>query len=588
MRRIPRWARIVLIVIAVLLVIGLAAPYFLDANKYRDQIIAAIEKETGRKAEIGNIEARLIPTIGIVIESVSIGNPPNFAPGNLLEVESIRGSLAWMPLLRGVFQLSSIELVNPKIVLLEDARGRNNYDFGKQEEQGQPKQPAEAEAAAFRIADIDSIAVSGVDITVARVMGNRIVPSIRAWDISADLSNVALDRKRVKQWQADANLKGVKVQLAALKDALEFTSGTFTLDEGKIDSKFGLALGKTVEADGTLKVADVENAVAEFDLNTSVLDLSQLAGAGAETPAPTPGQIGKSKLVAKGLLRAQKVQFAPLEGANAKAEVRIFTDRTEVWPVSMQLYGGTVGATVRVDLRQQPERFSGSVELKDLNVEQLTTAVGAEQKVTGTGEVNLQLAGTLGENLMNSLTGNGSLAVRDGQLPGLDLGSTMQSVAKLQKALNFGAGSTEKFGGSTPFKAITADLSVKGGRVHSQRIHVDSPSGTVEMNGSMGLKDQSLNYDGKAVLIGGQTDSGGNNPIGAITGILGQVTKQDIGRITVPFTLRGTVSDPKIQPGRGIPTFTAAPQSGEPTQQNQQPEKKSILDLFRKPTKPPS
>ncbi|MGH9818355.1 MAG: AsmA family protein, partial [Candidatus Acidiferrales bacterium] len=111
MSRIPRWARIVLTVIAVLLVIGLAAPYFLDANKYRGQIIAAIEKETGRKAEIGNIEARLIPMIGIVIEDVSIGNPPNFAPGNLLEVESIRGSLAWMPLLRREFQLSSIELV---------------------------------------------------------------------------------------------------------------------------------------------------------------------------------------------------------------------------------------------------------------------------------------------------------------------------------------------------------------------------------------------------------------------------------------------------------------------------------------------
>ncbi|MGH9858656.1 MAG: AsmA-like C-terminal region-containing protein, partial [Candidatus Acidiferrales bacterium] len=288
-------------------------------------------------------------------------------------------------------------------------------------------------------------------------------------------------------------------------------------------------------------------------------------------------------------LRAQKVQFAPLEGTNAKAEVRIFTDRMEVWPLSMQLYGGTVGATVRVDLRQQPERFSGGVELKELNVEQLTTAVGAEQKVTGTGEVNLQLAGTLGENLMNSLTGNGNLAVRDGQLPGLNLGSTMQSVAKLQKALNFGAGSAEKFGGSTPFKAITADLSVKGGRVHSQRIHVDSPSGAVEMSGSMGLQDQSLNYEGKAVLMGGQNSEDSDSPIGAITGILGQVTKQNIDRITIPFALRGTVSDPKIQPGRGVPTFTTAPPSGEPRQQNQQPEKKkSILDLFRKPTKPPS
>lgn len=580
MGKIPRWLRIALVVFVALIVIALVAPYFLNVDRYRSTILAAIEKETGRKAEIGSIRARLIPSVGFVIEGFKLSNPPNFAKGNLLEVEAIRGSLAWLPLLKREFQLSSVELVNPKLVLLEDSRGRSNYDFGEWEQQGQ-KKPA-AVASAFRIADIDSIAVTGVDVTVGRVLGQRIVPNVRASNISAGLGNVALDRKRVKQWEADADLKGVQIKLAALKDPLEFTSGSFTLADGKIDSSFGLALGKAVEAKGTLKVADVEDAVAEFDLSTSLLDLSQLAAAGAET-APATAPARKSSLVAKGKIRAQRIRFAPYEATQGSAEIRVFTDRIEVWPVSMRLYGGAVGATARVDLRQVPERFSANIEVKQLSVEQLTAAAGAKQKVTGTGELTLQVFGSLGDNLMNSLTGNGNLAVNNGTLPGFDLGS-LRTLAKVQKVLTFGAGSAEKFAGTTPFNSITADLSLGGGRVSSQRVHVDSPSGTVAMRGSMGLVDQTLDYDGNAVLMGGQTGTGGNNPIGAITGILGQVTKQTVGRVSVPFAVRGTLENPKIQPGRGIPSFSTGSQpTGTQATQQEPAKKKSIFDVFRKP-----
>lgn len=583
MSRIPRWLRIVLIVFVVLIVIALVLPYFLDVDRYRGTIIAAIEEETGRKAEIGKIRARLLPSVGFVIENFKLSNPPNFVKGNLMEVEAIRGSLAWLPLLRREFQLSAIELVNPKLVLLEDSRGRTNYDFAEAEKKGQKKAAAE-ESSAFRISDIDSIEVTGVDVTVGRVIGQRIVPSVRASNISADLGNVALDRKRVKQWEADARLKGVQIKLAALKEPLEFTSGSFTLDEGKIDSTFGLALGK-VEAKGTLKVADVEDAVAEFDLSTSLLDLGQLSDSGAKTaPSTTPAPAtGRSSLVAKGSIRAQRIRFAPYEATDGSAEIRVFTDRIEVWPISMQLYGGTVGATARVDLRQVPERISSNIEVKQLNVEQLTAASGASQKVTGTGELTLQVFGSLGDNLMNSLTGSGNMAVRNGTLPGFNLGS-LQGLAKVQKVLSFGAGTAEKFAGATPFNSVTADVSLKDGRAHSQRIHLDSPSGTIDMRGSMGLVDQTIDYDGNAVLMGGQTGTGGENPVGAITGILGQVTKQSVGRVSIPFAVRGTLENPKIQPGRGIPSFSAGPQPTETQTQSQEPaKKKGILDLFRKP-----
>ncbi len=114
----------------------------------------------------------------------------------------------------------------------------------------------------------------------------------------------------------------------------------------------------------------------------------------------------------------------------------------------------------------------------------------------------------------------------------------------------------------------------------SNRIHVDSSSGTVDLRGSFGF-DQTLDYDGQAVLM---KSAGGSaqNPAEAVLGVFGGVMKQTVGRISVPFAIRGTFSDPRIQPGRGLPGIqTASPSEAAPTQEQQK--KKGIFDLFRKP-----
>ncbi len=586
MGKLPRWLRFTLIAVGALVVLALIVPYFLDLDRYRAQIIALAEKETGRKVEIGKIRARLIPTVGFTIENFKLSNPQGYAEGNLLEVEAIRGSLEWLPLLSKQIRLSGIELVRPKVTLLEDERGRSNYDFGDWEKKA--RQPASAEASAFRIEDIDSIEVSDVEVVMGAVSGRqrRVTPSLRVTGVSAELSDVALDTKKIKQWKADAGLSGVKLHLSGFKDPLEFTSGDFELREGRIDSEFEARLGKAVEAKGTLKVPDVEKAVAEFDLSTPLLDLNQLAAAGAETSPSGGGRsaVQRSELLAKGKLRANRIRYAPYEGSNATAEVRLYTDRLEMWPISMGFYDTTVTGTARVDLRQSPERFSSTMEVKSLDVAKVLEASGAEKKITGTAELTMQAAGLLGGNLLDSLTGSGNLAVRDGTLPGFDLGGLGQ-LAKVQKILTFGASSADQFSGTTRFNSVTADLALRSGRIHSQRIHLDSPSGTVDLRGSVGF-DQTLSYDGNAVLMGGQAGTGTQDPIGAITGILGNVTKQTVGRVSVPFAVRGTVENPKIQPGRGIPGFSTASatsQADQPQTEEEQKKKKSIFDIFRKP-----
>ncbi len=580
MKRLPRWLRIALLILVPILLLAWIVPYFLDVDHYRPQIIAAIEKETGRKAGIGKIRARLIPSLGFVVEDVSLGNPPGFAEGNFVSIEAMKGSLAWGPLiLQKEFQLKALELVNPKIMLLEDDRGQTNYDFSNI-----PK-PAKASAPSnFRVADVDSIRLRGVEVTMAEVAGRRRapVPVLKASKLNVDLSDIALDIKKIKQWRAEVDLDGAEMKLAGLKGVIEFKSGTFTLRDGKAESTYKAQLGRGTSIKGTLRVDDIEHAIAVFEASTALLDVDQLMDEKAP-PSSTPPPAGKSELVARGRISAEKIRFAPYEGTQAVAELRLFTDRIEVWPVQMGAYGGTVQVSAKVDRRQVPQRFSANIQADNVDVARLAAASpDTRGKITGTAKLALQAFGSLGSNPLNSLTGTGNFSVSNGRLPGVNLGKSIALLTKMEKIMTLGQGSSVP--SDISFTSIAGDIAPGGGRVASNKIHVDANLGTVDLRGSCGF-DQTLDYNGQAVLA--QTASSGSkdNPIGAITGVFGGVMKQTVGRAPLPFTITGTFQNPKVTPRAGIPGFPigGSKQAAQQQPLDEQPQqKKSIFDMFKK------
>src|SRR5574337_349368 len=268
-------------------------------------------------------------------------------------------------------------------------------------------------------------------------------------------------------------------------------------------------------------------------------------------------------------LTAEHLRWSPYVTDKANAELRIFTDRVELWPVTVELYGGTLQVSARSDRTQTPGRFSSNAQVRNLDVGKLLAASAARGKLSGIGELNLQLFGSLTPEIRKSLTGSGNFAVRNGRLPGLNLSGGLESLARLTGV-----------GGDTPFTLLQGDLSIAQGRVVSKQIHLDSPEGTVDLHGSLGL-DGTLNYDGQAVLA--PSGAGGKpTAVDAVAGILGGVLKQNVSRITVPISIRGTLQDPKFLPGAGrIAVESSTPPSkGQPAPP---PPKKGILDLFRRP-----
>src|SRR5229473_1827198 len=107
-QRFPRWAKILVAIVAVLLVIAFAAPYFLNVDRYRDTIAEAIQKATGRRVTLGKIRAQFLPVVGFVVEDFHLGNPQGFPAGDLITADEIRGNLALGPLLHGTIHLNSL------------------------------------------------------------------------------------------------------------------------------------------------------------------------------------------------------------------------------------------------------------------------------------------------------------------------------------------------------------------------------------------------------------------------------------------------------------------------------------------------
>jgi AsmA-like C-terminal region len=86
------------------------------------------------------------------------------------------------------------------------------------------------------------------------------------------------------------------------------------------------------------------------------------------------------------------------------------------------------------------------------------------------------------------------------------------------------------------FNAAKTTFHVRHGRVFSDPLHLVQKELEILAKGDVGL-DQSINYHGTLMLSGERAN---------VQGILAKFLRDARGRIVLPFTLQGMVSDPQI------------------------------------------
>ena len=299
---------------------------------------------------------------------------------------------------------------------------------------------------------IDSINLTGAEIVVGSVIKGDAAPLADTKGINITLHNFAVSPMRMHDWQAESNLSSVTLALSGWKDPIAFHTGQFTLSGGKLDAQFVADLATAADIKGTVNVPDFEHPQVNFEMSSSQLDIDKLidvAGSGPSGPgarraewterhgsaphkaggeragedgnkecgqapvkpaANAPAPAAKSELVARGHINIEKITTKPYTVGPANVEIRVYTDRAELWPISIGMYGGTLQISSRVDRVTDPARFTANVQMRNLDVAKvLDVSPSARGKMGGTGELDLQLLGSSERCLEKNALGHGQI-----------------------------------------------------------------------------------------------------------------------------------------------------------------------------------
>jgi len=198
-KSIAKTVRYSLIIVGLLIVALLVAPFFIDVNVYKNKIEQAVEDATGRQLNIGKINASLFPWVGVELDDVHFANRSGFAKRDFISVKRLHIKLALLPLLSKNIEIKHFEVVTPVVYLERHSNGETNWDdllgsasgADAHASNAHPSgaQPAPA-APALAALQAESLSLSGGDITWVDANAAPVVLS----DLEVTLKDVQLKR----------------------------------------------------------------------------------------------------------------------------------------------------------------------------------------------------------------------------------------------------------------------------------------------------------------------------------------------------------------------------------------------------------
>src|SRR5579871_176935 len=122
----PRAGWVVLIVIAVLVLIVIAIPFFISANDFRPTLESKLSQAAGRQVKVGNLSLSIFSG-GISADDLSVADDPAFSSSPFLRAKSLKIGVRLMPLIFS-HQLNITDLTSdqPPAALIENPSGRWN------------------------------------------------------------------------------------------------------------------------------------------------------------------------------------------------------------------------------------------------------------------------------------------------------------------------------------------------------------------------------------------------------------------------------------------------------------------------------
>jgi AsmA protein len=527
--------RNVLIVVGVLVVLLLVAPFLIPVNSFRPTIEEKASAALGRKVLLGDLSLSLISG-SLSAENLSIGDDPKFSPSPFLTAKSLKVGVEIMPLIFSkTLNVTGVTIVSPQVTLLRNPAGQWNYSsFGGSAAKSQAKETHATNASGSSGAptefSVKKLALN--DGTI--IVGSTSSQTRSTYDhVNVTASDVSLTSKFPVTVTADLP-GGGKLKLDGQIGPVDQADATLTPIDAKLDVN-ALNLASTGFLDPSAGLG-------------GLLDLDGAVGSqGGE--AETKGKVTFSKalLVAGGSPAGVPVTVDFDTKYNLRKETGVLNPSTlKIGNAAARLNGTYQSAgeativNIKLDAKDMPAKdLQAFLPALGINLPK-GASLGA-----GTLSANLNITGPT-----NKLITNGSVGLYSAKLAGFDLGSKMSSVSALTGL---------KTGKDLDIEKLTTNLRMAPDGLKADNFNAVVPSlGTLIGAGTVDAKNN-LDFKMVATLkspLGGGSGAAAGAAGGAsdvLGGLLGKVTGGGTGSaaskgLHVPFLIQGTTSDPKFVP----------------------------------------
>ena len=156
-----RFIKILLSLIAVLIAIAVAAPFFLEPNDFKEEIANAVEDATGRNLIInGDLDISVFPWLGLKTGQLSLGNRAGFKGKSFATIESAQIRVKLIPLFSSKIEMDSLQLNGLDLNLQQLKNGKNNWaDLSAKSDNKTNKKADPSDAP-----KIAALAIGGIEI----------------------------------------------------------------------------------------------------------------------------------------------------------------------------------------------------------------------------------------------------------------------------------------------------------------------------------------------------------------------------------------------------------------------------------------
>jgi AsmA protein len=510
-----RFLKIVAIVIAVLVVIAIAIPFFIDANTFRPKLEAELTDALGREVKVGNISLSLLSG-GVTADNISIADDPQFSKAPFVQAKAFKVGVEMIPLIFSrTLNITQLTLDQPQISLVKSENGEKwNFSSlgGKNPsapahttDNAAPKTSAQTPAQESTGGGNPNLSVGKLNVNNGRLTVSKAdsTEAQRVYDkVNIEVKNFSFNSSFPLTMSANTPSGGT-MKLSGTAGPINPTDAALTPLNAKIAvQKMNLAASGFIDpAAGIAGIADLDSTVVSDGHDAKVdgtLKATNLQVVKKGAPAGRPVDV-KFAVVHNLARETGNITQGEVSMGQAVAHLTgTYDAHGKVTVVNLKL----VGNKMPVD-----------------DLEAMLPAVGVILPPKATLKGGDLIVNVVSSGPVDKLVSTGSVKMENTQLANFNLGEKMGAAISALSGKNTG--------NDTTIQNFSSDVKM-------------SPAGTEANN-------VNLTVPAIGVLTGAGTVSPSNE--------LAFKMKADVGGMGVPFGIGGTTSDPKFTPDvKGIAT----------------------------------